>query len=300
MEGQAGPAGTGTGEWRSWPSTAPGLHPPFPPFPASLAWQTGHKDPPSLWTQSQLSCHGNPLADRAWVAIATCLKPKSIWGEGLQQRSRVTGTICGSAMRPRARPAPSQGAPWGGWDPAGPLGMGRRWPRRAPPAWSVSPPWGSSSVWPGATSASRHGLSQAAANRQRSARPASPRPPQACRLRPSGPFLSRGRRPASASPAPQRRGKRPCRGDQASPGPCSSVPRGRLLHPGPSPFHRHLPPAPSPPGGTGCTFRGAVGSSACCHTAQGAPAAPPGVMRASLQPPAGAGWQGRDPESCAS
>lgn len=55
-------------------------------------------------------------------------KTQKYLGEGLQQRSRVTGTICGSAMRPRARPAPSQGAPWGGRDPAGPPGMGRRWP----------------------------------------------------------------------------------------------------------------------------------------------------------------------------
>lgn len=106
--------GRGTGERRSWPSAAPGRHPPFSPFPASLAWQTGHKDPPSLWTQSQFSCHGNLLADRAWVAIATCLKPKSICGEGFQQRSGVTGTICSGAVWRGARPVPSQGAPWGG------------------------------------------------------------------------------------------------------------------------------------------------------------------------------------------
>lgn len=35
-----------------------------------------------------------------WVAMETCLKPKSIWRKGFQRRDRVAGTICGSATLP--------------------------------------------------------------------------------------------------------------------------------------------------------------------------------------------------------
>lgn len=49
-----------------------------------------------------------------WVAMETCLKPKSIWREGFQQRGRVVRTICGNATLPMTVLFPSEGLLWDG------------------------------------------------------------------------------------------------------------------------------------------------------------------------------------------
>lgn len=48
-----------------------------------------------------------------WVAMATCLKPKSVWGEGFQQRRRVMGTICTGVTLPRILCVPFSVSPSG-------------------------------------------------------------------------------------------------------------------------------------------------------------------------------------------